>query len=71
MTDNFMPIYNPWSLISFEFTNIYLPNLVSTFHIELSSEIRREKEREWRERERERRRNGLYDRHDLMNFAPL
>ena len=70
MTDNFMPIYNPWSLISFEFTNIYLPNLVSTFYIGLSSEIGRERERE-RERKRERRRKGLYDRHDLMNFAPL
>ena len=45
MTDNVMPIYNPWSLISFEFTNIYLPNLVSTFNTGLSSEIR-ERERE-------------------------
>ena len=58
MTDNFMPTNNPQSLISFEFTNIYLPNLVSAFNIGLSSEIRREidreRERERRERERER-----------------
>ena len=70
MTDNFMPTNNPQSLISFEFTNIYLPNLVSTFYIGLSSGIGRERQRE-RERKRERRRKGLYDRHDLMNFAPL